>query len=93
MISKTLIADSQAHLTDFAALGLHNPSPFDILSRPRVKAMDCPTPGKRGPKTAAQRAAAITDFKKINFSLETDPQAARDKQARLIGKSNSARSE
>lgn len=35
-MSKTLaLADAQVHKTDFAAMGLHNPSPFDILSRPR----------------------------------------------------------
>lgn len=58
--------------TDFAALGLPDHSPFDILSRPKAMPATCAQPKKRGPKpkrtTREKVLASLRDNKADRFN-------------------------
>ena len=81
-----------AHTTDWAALGLHGCSPFDVAPRTITQTLeqekaeahrlDCL---QRYHRTKA--IAAATRVNKENFSISPTPQADADKQSMLKGQS------
>lgn len=73
----------QAYACDFVALGLPDPSPFDILSRPRAEPKPHKPPRKRGPrKTRLQKVLATLD-NKGNTAFNT-PIMSREESDRTL---------
>lgn len=85
-----------AYTTDFAAIGLPDPSPFDCLSRPRATPAVHKVPGKRGPRKQGKSIQLPGSREKkilrVNPTVYMPTRADSDKTARIVGKANGRRS-
>jgi len=72
-------------MTDYAAMGLAGRSGFDVVPVSLTQS-DVPPPGKRGPKTAAQRVAAWIMLKECQAKAARGPKKVKmsDDEARIV---------
>lgn len=76
--------------TDFAALGLPDQSPFDILSRPRATLQACDAPKKRSPKpkrTQREKVlASLRDNKTDRFNTPIPTREEGDRTMAILNR-------
>ena len=89
-----------AYKTDFAALGLHGISPFDVAPRQIIALTLEEEKSEAHRLDMLQRYHRRTAMKKAaervnrgSFFISPTPQADRDKARAIVGRSNSARTQ
>lgn len=69
--------DPSAYVCDFAALGLPDHSPFDILSRPRAPIKATPVKVRKPNKTRLEQTLAALNDRNFNVPIMTREQSDR----------------